>query len=114
MNDNSLTNFKAIKNIENMLKKQSKDNKYSYKTLVNSFFHKSLNRQRTKRDTSTETENQNLISLFIDYLVVIDKSTYNVFLNTYGNMPDSLITNYINIFFAHLINGVMLYLFYFL
>ena len=61
---------------------------------------------RTKRDTSAETENQSVNNLYIDYLIVIDKSVYNVFLNTYGNMPDSLITNYINIFYAHLINGV--------
>ena len=61
---------------------------------------------RTKRDTSAETENQSVNNLYIDYLIVIDKSVYNVFLNTYGNMPDSLITNYLNIFYAHLINGV--------
>jgi hypothetical protein len=103
------THILTLKQLK-ILKICSKNNQkktISNKTFVIFFSFESLNRQRTKRDTSTETENQNLISLFIDYLVVIDKSTYNVFLNTYGNMPDSLITNYINIFFAHLINGVM-------
>ena len=60
---------------------------------------------RHKRDSSIpDTHNQK--NLFIDYLVVIDSSVYNQFIQIYGNMPISLITNYINIFFCHVINGV--------
>ena len=58
-----------------------------------------------KRDDSP-LFNQSRVNLFVDYLVVIDSSVYNLFLSQYGYMPDSLITNYINIFFCHLVNGV--------
>ena len=61
--------------------------------------------QRKKRDTSpTSTQDQK--NLFVDFLVVIDSSVYNSFLQQYGNLPNSLITNYINIYICHLINGV--------
>jgi hypothetical protein len=60
---------------------------------------------RKKRDDSIpNTKNQK--NLFIDYLVVIDSSVYNEFIQIYGYMPETLITKYINIFFCHLINGV--------
>jgi hypothetical protein len=60
---------------------------------------------RIKRDDSIpNTKNQK--NLFIDYLVVIDSSVYNEFIQIYGYMPETLITKYISIFFCHLINGV--------
>ena len=49
--------------------------------------------------------------MFIDYLIVIDKTVYNKFVADFGNLPNSLMTNYINIFFCHLINGVSGYSF---
>ena len=45
-------------------------------------------------------------NLFVEYLVVIDSSVYNVFLSNYGNLSPSLMNQYINIFFAQIVNGV--------
>ncbi len=45
-------------------------------------------------------------NLFVEYLVVIDNTVYNNFLLNYGNIPKTLLTDYINIFFSQIVNGV--------
>jgi hypothetical protein len=45
-------------------------------------------------------------NLFVEYLVVIDSSVYNVFKSLYGNLNPSLMNQYINIFFSQIVNGV--------
>ena len=42
----------------------------------------------------------------IQYLVVIDTTVYNRFVSLYGNLSTSLITQYINIHFEQMVNGV--------
>lgn len=63
-------------------------------------------KKRRKRDDQPSKFLKNQLNLFVDYLVVIDSSVYAIFFQQYGFLPISLITNYINIFFCHLINGV--------
>ena len=64
---------------------------------INSF------RNRVKRsDSNTESK----FNLYINTLVVIDRTIYEWFKETYSTMPDSLVTNYIKIFFSYFINGV--------
>jgi hypothetical protein len=49
-------------------------------------------------------------NLFVEYLAVVDLGFYNYFVNLYGsNVPDSLITDYISIYFTQLINGVIFF-----
>ena len=59
---------------------------------------------RRKRQNFIENQQH----LFINYLVVIDNSVYNIFLNQYGFFSDSFIANYIKIFFCQAVNGVSL------
>jgi hypothetical protein len=78
---------------------------YEILRFIKKFFLKNIfyiDRNRAKRDSS---EVEHSFDLFINTLIVIDRSVYQFFVNIY-NMPDSLITNYINIFFCHMINGV--------
>jgi hypothetical protein len=46
-------------------------------------------------------------NLFVEYLIVIDKSVYNYFLSLYENLGLPLIINYIQIFFCQVVNGVI-------
>jgi hypothetical protein len=58
--------------------------------------------KRTKR-TMRATNN-----LFVEYLPVIDRATYNFFVSLYGsNLPNSVINDNINTYFTQLVNGVM-------
>jgi hypothetical protein len=64
----------------------------------------------SKRQIITTKNSTN--NLYVEYLVVIDLGVYNFFVNLYGgNLPDSLVTDYINIYFTQLINGVNNYLY---
>ena len=60
-------------------------------------------RKRTKRTTIKRINN----NLFVEYLIAIDSSVYNIFSSLYGNLDRSLMANYINIFFAQVVNGVI-------
>jgi hypothetical protein len=62
-----------------------------------------LFRNRVKRDDSN-TESR--FNLYINTLIVIDRTIYVWFKEIYSTMSDSLIINYIKIFFSYLINGV--------
>ena len=48
----------------------------------------------------------NAQNFFIEYLIVIDDTVYNQFVSLFGNLNDSLLMDYINIFFCQIINGV--------
>ncbi len=65
-------------------------------------------RNRVKReDLNKLTESK--FNLYINALIVIDRTVYVWFKETYPTTySDSLITNYIKIFFSYLINGVKL------
>ncbi len=73
---------------------------FQYLIFMNSFilFNKS---SRTKRNVAR-------FNLFVEFLAVVDSGFYNYFVNLYGsNVPASLITDYISIYFTQLINGVI-------
>jgi hypothetical protein len=61
-------------------------------------------RNRVKRgDPNTESQ----FNLYINTLIVIDRTVYVWFKETYSTLrSDSLVTNYIKIFFSYFINGV--------
>jgi hypothetical protein len=62
-------------------------------------------RNRVKReDLNKLTENK--FNLYINALIVIERKIYVWFKENFSTMSDSLITNYIKIFFSYLINGV--------
>ena len=63
-------------------------------------------RYRAKRQAIVNGTSR-VLNLFVEYLVVIDSSVYNDFVALYGNITTSLMAQYLNIFFAQLINGVM-------
>jgi hypothetical protein len=62
-----------------------------------------MKNRRSKRQTSVNRVNNNL---FLEFLIVADSSTYDIFTSTYGNLGQSLITQYMNIFFSQIVNGV--------
>jgi hypothetical protein len=62
-------------------------------------------RSRSKRQSINTKIPKN--NLYVEYLAVVDLGLYNFFVNLYGgNLPESLVTDYINIYFTQLINGV--------
>jgi hypothetical protein len=62
-------------------------------------------RSRSKRQSINTKIPKN--NLYVEYLAVADLGLYNFFVNLYGgNLPESLVTDYINIYFTQLINGV--------
>lgn len=65
----------------------------------------SRNQRRPKRQKSNISPNRPN-NLFLEYLIVIDSSVYNMFLLDYGNLNPSLMNQYINIFFMQIVNGV--------
>ena len=51
--------------------------------------------------------------LYLEYLVVIDSTVYNNLKLSYGsNLPDSILTEYIKIFFSQMVTGVSYFKFY--
>ena len=62
-----------------------------------------MNSSRISKRATVVTRN----ALFVEYLAVIESGTYNYFKSLYGsNLESALINDYINIYFAQLINGV--------
>jgi hypothetical protein len=59
---------------------------------------------RQKRDTSSNGTLR-VLKLYVEYLIVIDSTTYNVFSALYTNLSSSLLAEYMNIFFVQLVNG---------
>ena len=55
-----------------------------------------------RQDENTERS----FNLYIDVLIVVDRTIYQWFQETYSMMPDSLITNYMKTFLNNLVNGV--------
>ena len=42
----------------------------------------------------------------VELLVVLDSTVYEFFQGVYGNLNDSIVNDYIKIFFIHVVNGV--------
>ena len=62
-----------------------------------------INSKRLKRSTIPKN------NLFLEYLVVIDSSVYKNLKIAYGsNLPESIMSEYIKIFFVQIINGVII------
>jgi hypothetical protein len=62
-----------------------------------------INSKRLKRSTIPKN------NLFLEYLVVIDSSVYKNLNIAYGsNLPESIMSEYIKIFFVQIINGVII------
>jgi hypothetical protein len=61
---------------------------------------------RSKRDVSNENNFIVKNDLFVELLVVLDSTVYEFFQSVFGNFGDSIITDYIKIFFSHVVNGV--------
>jgi hypothetical protein len=68
--------------------------------MINYFLIKSIYRKR--RASNNQVQN-----LYVEYLVVIDNSVYNLFQNDFGSNLDSIaLTNYIKVFFCQIVNAV--------
>ena len=74
----------------------------NYTIITKFYFLFSSNNNLLKRQATQSFQN----NLFVEYLVVIDNNVYNDIASIYSNLPQSQINDYINIFFANIINGV--------
>jgi hypothetical protein len=64
-----------------------------------------VNKERLKRAVLVNGIPRAL-SLYVEYLIVLDSSVYNDFVALYSNIRSSLLTQYISIYFSQLVNSV--------
>ncbi len=75
--------------------------------LIFPFISFSLQSSRSKRYTPNENDFKIVKNnLFVELLVVLDSTVFEFFRDIYRNFDNSLINDYVKVFFCHVINGV--------
>jgi hypothetical protein len=62
---------------------------------------------RSKRQTPDSDDSILKNNLFVEILVVVDSTVYNYFQDLFSNLGDSILSDYIKLYFCHIINGVI-------